>query len=78
VILTRDLAPAPGGKVYELWLQVPSGRMHPAGLIDAGGRHTVVLRGDAAGAKAAGITVEPAGGSARPTSRPIALFPFEK
>jgi anti-sigma-K factor RskA len=78
VISTRDLAPAPGGKVYELWLQVPSGTMRPAGLIRRSGHQTVVLRGDAAGAKAAGITLEPAGGSARPTSPPIALFPFTK
>jgi anti-sigma-K factor RskA len=78
VILTRNLAPAPGGKVYELWLQVPSGRMHPAGLINGAGHQTVVLRGDAAKAKAAGITLEPDGGSAQPTSPPIALFPFPK
>jgi anti-sigma-K factor RskA len=51
--------------------------MLPAGLI-RGGDRTLVLRGDAATAKAAGITVEPAGGSARPTTTPIALFAFTK
>lgn len=75
VILTRHLRQAPDGKTYELWLQAPSGMMQPAGLMQGGDR-TVVLRGDAATAKAAGITVEPAGGSARPTSAPIALFDF--
>jgi anti-sigma-K factor RskA len=75
VILTRHLHQAPAGKTYELWLQAPNGRMLPAGLM-RGGDRTVVLRGDAAAAKAAGITVEPAGGSAQPTSAPIALFDF--
>jgi anti-sigma-K factor RskA len=78
VISTRGLAPAPGGKVYELWLQARSGTMKPAGLIRSRGQRTVVLRGDAAGAKAVGITLEPAGGSSRPTSPPIALFPFTR
>jgi len=77
VILTRHLRQPPHGKTYQLWLQAPSGRMLPAGLIQGGDR-TLVLRGDAATAKAAGITVEPAGGSARPTSAPIALFAFTK
>lgn len=77
VILTRHLRQPPHGKTYQLWLQAPSGRMLPAGLI-RGGDRTLVLRGDAATAKAAGITVEPAGGSARPTTTPIALFAFTK
>jgi len=37
---------------------------------------TVVLEGDAASATAAGITVEPEGGSSAPTTEPIALFDF--
>jgi len=77
VIVTSGMPNAPRGKTYELWLQAPSGRMLPAGLMQGGDR-TVVLRGDAATAKAAGITVEPAGGSAQPTSAPIALFHFSK
>lgn len=75
VILIQHLRQAPDGKTYELWLQAPSGRMRPAGLMQGGDR-TVVLRGDAASATAVGITVEPAGGSAQPTSAPIALFHF--
>ena len=38
----------------------------------------MVLEGDAATATAAGITVEPAGGSDEPTSEPIALFDFSQ
>jgi len=78
VIVTRNMPAAPPGKVYELWLQAPSGRMRPAGLMPRKADQTVVLEGDAAEAKAAGITVEPSGGSQRPTSAPIALFAFAK
>ena len=78
VLVTRDMPPAPGGKVYELWLQNRAGTMEPAGLMPQGRDETVVLDGDAATATAAGITVEPAGGSARPTTAPIALFDFSK
>jgi anti-sigma-K factor RskA len=74
VLLTRDLADPPSGRTYELWLQDPDGRMQPAGLVDQGGTRTVVLHGDAGTATAAGITIEPAGGSAQPTTEPIALF----
>jgi anti-sigma-K factor RskA len=44
----------------------------PAGAAD----RPLLLAGDAATATAAGITVEPAGGSPAPTSEPIALFDF--
>lgn len=78
VLVTRDMPPAPGGKVYELWLQDRAGTMKPAGLMPPGSDETVVLDGNAASATAAGITVEPAGGSARPTTAPIALFDFSR
>lgn len=73
VIVTDGMASAPDGKVYELWLQI-DGEMVPAGLMPDGPSHTVLLEGDASAATAVGITVEPAGGSERPTSEPIAVF----
>lgn len=76
VLLTDDIAAPPSGRTYELWLQDDRGNMHPAGLVDAGGSRTVVLRGDSSTAKGAGITVEPAGGSSQPTTAPIALVGF--
>jgi anti-sigma-K factor RskA len=76
VIRTEDMAPAPEGKVYELWLQSPAGEMVPAGLMPDDADAEVVLEGDASRATAAGITVEPDGGSPQPTSAPIALFDF--
>jgi anti-sigma-K factor RskA len=77
VLVTEDLPPAPAGKVYELWLQNPQGTMVPAGLMPAAGDQQVLLDGDANAAVAAGITVEPAGGSDTPSSPPIALYEFE-
>jgi anti-sigma-K factor RskA len=68
----------PSGRVYELWLQTRAGKMVPAGTMDKPGSRPVVLEGDAAHATAAGITVEPKGGSASPTTAPIALFDFER
>lgn len=73
VIVTEDMASAPDGKVYELWLQV-DGEMVPAGLMPDEPDQTVLLDGDASAATAVGITVEPAGGSESPTSEPIAVF----
>ncbi len=78
VITTTDMAPPPNGKVYELWLQHPDGHMAPAGVMPQEPDQTVLLDGDATEAIGAGITVEPAGGSAEPTSDPIALFDFQR
>ena len=74
VILTEDMALAPTGRVYELWLQTPKGAMEPAGLMPDDGDATVLLDGDASHATGVGITVEPDGGSPQPTSDPIAFF----
>jgi anti-sigma-K factor RskA len=76
VIVTSKMPSAPQGKVYQLWLQDRSGHMSSAGVMPAGSDLVVVLEGDARTATAAGISVEPAGGSAQPTSDPIALFAF--
>ncbi|WP_393097917.1 anti-sigma factor [Streptomyces sp. LN325] len=62
------------GKVYQLWFD-DSGTMRPAGLMDSHrAAQAVLLDGSPGGASAVGITVEPAGGSARPTSAPVALM----
>lgn len=74
VIQTEDMALAPDGKVYELWLQTPDGAMVPAGLMPDEADNKVLLEGDASEAKAVGITVEPDGGSEIPHSTPIAIF----
>ena len=76
VIITDNMPPAPAGKDYQLWLQVPGKGMVSAGLMphDSKAVLTVPLEGDASQATGVGITVEPAGGSPAPTSDPIALI----
>lgn len=77
VIRTEDMRHAPEGKDYQLWLQTPAGEMQPAGLMPDLRDATVLLEGDASRATGVGITVEPDGGSERPTSEPIAVFTLD-
>lgn len=78
VLIADKMPDAPTGKDYQLWLDIPGQGMVSAGLMprDAKQPVTVLLKGDARKAVGAGITVEPAGGSTKPTSQPIALFMF--
>ena len=78
VLVTKDMAPPPEGKVYELWLDHKRVGMVPAGLMAEGGEQQILLDGDPATAIGAGITVEPAGGSEEPTLPPVTLFAFEQ
>lgn len=78
VLITRDMAPPPQGKVYELWLDHKGVGMVPAGIMTEGGEQRILLEGDPATATGAGITVEPAGGSEEPTLPPVTLFAFEQ
>lgn len=75
VLVAEDMTPAPDGKVYELWLWSGE-KFVPAGLMPDNADQTTLLEGDAAVAGAAGITIEPDGGSPTPTTDPIALFDF--
>ena len=75
VIVTANMPAPPDGKVYELWLQQDS-TMVKAGFVPPGPSNTVLLQGDAATAAAAGVTIEPAGGSDKPTLPPVALISF--
>jgi anti-sigma-K factor RskA len=74
VITTEDMVSAPEGKAYELWFQTPEEDMVPAGMMPDAPDQTVVLDGSAADAIGVGITVEPEGGSDKPSGAPIALF----
>lgn len=76
VVMVRDLAAPPAGKAYEVWLQDSRGNMRPAGLIHAGGNHTMVMAPNSADAAGVGVTVEPATGSDQPTLPPVALITF--
>ncbi|WP_043734543.1 anti-sigma factor, partial [Streptomyces zinciresistens] len=74
VFVGADMAEPPRGKVYQLWFD-DGGTMRPAGLMDpARTDQSVLMRGTVDGAGGMGVTVEPAGGSAEPTSAPIAVL----
>ncbi|MEO6019939.1 MAG: anti-sigma factor [Knoellia sp.] len=77
-VFVADAMPAaPAGKVYQLWFDVPHEGMVSAGLIPpSGAKVAVLLHGDATTATGAGITLEPASGSKKPTTTPVALFTF--
>ncbi len=74
VIVTEGMAAPPAGTVYQLWYQRGTD-MVPAGVMPVDPDATRVLDGDARGARAVGITVEPEGSSPdEPTTKPIAVF----
>ncbi|WP_327372554.1 anti-sigma factor [Streptomyces sp. NBC_01216] len=74
----QRLPPLSGGHVYELWYAAASGDLRPAGLLPGTGRSAPrVLDGPLGDAVAVGVTVEPSGGSAQPTSTPLGIIPFD-
>ncbi|MCT9008693.1 anti-sigma factor [Streptomyces rhizosphaerihabitans] len=76
VFIAARMAKPPSGKVYQLWFD-DAGTMRSAGLMDPGRTtEAVLMEGSVDGASGMGITVEPAGGSAEPTSDPLALLSF--
>lgn len=68
VVIMAGLPELPDDRTYELWLLGPSAP-RPSGLLGASGR-PVLIQG-LGNATQVGITVEPAGGSDQPTSKPI-------
>ncbi|MEU9386390.1 anti-sigma factor [Streptomyces sp. NPDC048279] len=76
VFVVSGMGRPAAGKVYQLWFD-DAGTMRPAGLMDPGRTdQSVLLAGGVDGASGMGVTVEPAGGSDRPTSAPLALLDF--
>jgi anti-sigma-K factor RskA len=73
VFVGAGLPAAPAGHTYELWYMGAGGTAAPAGTFEPGanGQVTAVLSGTIGQASAVGMTVEPAGGSAKPTTTPI-------
>ncbi len=61
----------PAGRVYQVWVMSPSGA-RSAGLM--AGPSTVLASAVGPGDRI-GITVEPAGGTSRPTTTPVAVLP---
>ncbi|GAA0465897.1 anti-sigma factor [Streptomyces olivaceiscleroticus] len=74
--VASGLADLPGDKVYQLWFN-DGGTMRAAGTFHpARGATATLLDGDLGKASGMGVTVEPAGGSRQPTTRPVALMDF--
>ena len=74
------MPPLSSGRVYQVWVMSPSGG-RSAGLIPAGQVRAGQVRASSLLASAVkpgdriGITVEPAGGTKRPTTTPVAVLP---
>jgi anti-sigma-K factor RskA len=75
VFTTAGLPRLPASKVYELWLMGPP-EIRRAGLLPspAAGRTAPVLASGLAAGDSVGVTVEPAGGTSRPTTAPIVVM----
>jgi anti-sigma-K factor RskA len=74
VVALMSMPAAPAGKTYEAWVMVGGDetRAEPAGLFRGGRKEYVVLRQRAHPGDVVGFTLEPRGGSPRPTTQPLA------
>ena len=78
VVITNGLPALPAGKVYQLWL-IGKTKIVSAGLLPpatSSGRTTPVLASGVVKGDTLGLTVEPAPGSAQPTTTPILALPL--
>ncbi|MGI5324979.1 anti-sigma factor [Actinomadura nitritigenes] len=75
VVAGSGVAALPGSRTYELWTMGAHG-VRPAGLVRPGPAGRIAPRVVAVppGADRVGVTVEPSGGSAQPTTAPIAVL----
>jgi anti-sigma-K factor RskA len=78
VFLGTGLPAAPAGHTYQLWYMGAGGSVVSAGTFnpDANGHVAEVLDGTIGSASAVGVTVEPAGGSKTPTTKPVFALAF--
>ena len=77
VVVTNGLPALPAGKVYQLWL-IGKTKIVSAGLLPpaTSGRTPPVLASGVVKGDTLGLTVEPAPGSAQPTTTPILALPL--
>jgi anti-sigma-K factor RskA len=76
-VVTTGLPALPSGQVYQLWL-IGKPKTVSAGLLPAAknGQTPAVLATGVVKGDTLGLTVEPAGGSAQPTTKPILALPL--
>lgn len=68
------LAPLPADRTYQLWV-IDAGGPHSAGVLGRGGNGTVQrYLAEVARSDRIGLTVEPSGGSASPTTDPVVVL----
>jgi anti-sigma-K factor RskA len=74
LVFTKDMPALSDGKVYQAWLIGPDDSMNSAGLMptDPSSRMNLAI----GSAKGFGVTVEPAGGSERPSLPPVMQVDF--
>jgi len=75
VLLATSMPALPAGQTYQAWLIGPGGS-ESAGLITNPANPAPVVAPLEAGATQVAITVEPAGGSAQPTSNALMIIPL--
>jgi len=77
LLIAQNLAPLGPGKMYELWLLPMSGKPVPAGMFNADAKWTAAMYHaglpEYVEAKGFAITIEPAEGSAAPTTSPVLM-----
>jgi anti-sigma-K factor RskA len=77
VLVVSNLPPLDSGRTYQAWL-IGAGDPRSAGLFQAGTTEAIpsLAFGALDGARTIAVTVEPAGGSTRPTTSPLLSFPL--
>jgi anti-sigma-K factor RskA len=78
VFTSAGMPGLPASKVYQLWIMRPDGSASSAGLLAAvaNGSTAPVLASGLAHGDRVGVTVEPAGGTTKPTTTPIVVIPL--
>jgi anti-sigma-K factor RskA len=71
VLVAENMPPAPEGKTYQIWV-IKGDTPKPSGLFEPKGDSiAVVVENPVEGADAVAVTVEPEGGSKKPTTDPM-------
>ena len=75
VITTSGMSALPSGRVYQAWVMSSAGA-RSAGLISQPGLISQLLASGVRSGDQIGITVEPSGGTSRPTTKPVVIMPL--
>jgi anti-sigma-K factor RskA len=75
ILSVSGLAAAPRGKTYEAWV-IPAGHLARAAGLFSGSTNGVHLQGTVPQDGVVAVTIEPTGGSTKPTTKPIVSMPI--